>query len=118
MNMKQYMRNLLVAAVVGASLWTPRAAPALEDNGGYVISEVVARQRWPWERKVDIDFQLTKPAWASSDQVVRIGVVASNDTREVAVSYAALAGTAALPGVSRRIVWDPTFFQVNSKGGL
>ena len=104
MNMKQYMRNLLVAAVVGASLWTPRAAPALEDNGGYVISEVVARQRWPWERKVDIDFQLTKPAWASSDQVVRIGVVASNDTREVAVSYAALAGTAALPGVSRRIV--------------
>ena len=113
MNMKQYMRNLLVAAVVGASLWTPRAAPALEDNGGYVISEVVARQRWPWERKVDIDFQLTKPAWASSDQVVRIGVVASNDTREVAVSYAALAGTAALPGVSRRIVWDPTLDHPN-----
>lgn len=113
MNMKQHMRNLLVVAVVGASLWTPRAALALEDNGGYVISEVVARQRWPWERKVDIDFRLTKPAWAPSDRVVRIGVVASNDTREVAVSYASLAGTAALPGISRRIVWDPTLDHPN-----
>jgi len=113
MNMKQYMRNLLVAAVVGASLWTPRAVPALEDNGGYVISEVVARQRWPWERKVDIDFQLAKPEWAPPDRVVRIGVAASNDTREVAVSRASLAGTAVLPGNCRRIVWDPTLDHPN-----
>lgn len=113
MNMKQYMRNLLVAAVVGASLWTPRAAPALEDNGGYVISEVVARQRWPWERKVDIDFHLTKPVGASADQVVRIGVVASNDTREVAVSSDSLRGTAVLPDGYRRIVWDPTLDHPN-----
>lgn len=87
---------------------SPPIASAEQDDGyGYTISDVTARQRWPWERKVDIDFVLTKPAGAPADQLVRIGVVASNDTSEVAVSSGSLRGTAVFPEGGRRIVWDP-----------
>ena len=62
------------------------SALGLENNGGYVISEVSVRQRWPWDRKVDIDFHLAKPAGASSDQAVVIGVAITNGTEGIEIS--------------------------------
>ena len=85
------------------------SALGLENNGGYVISEVSVRQRWPWDRKVDIDFHLAKPAGASSDQAVVIGVAITNGTEGIEISEDSLAGNrAVLPEGYRRIVWDPT----------
>ena len=109
MSMKQNMMNVLLVSVAAFVLWLPCVATAEPDDGfGYTISEVVARQRWPWEHKVDIDFLLTPPADAREEQLVRIGVVASNDTQEVAISADALSGTIVASEGYRRIVWDPT----------
>ncbi len=96
-------------AAVGLTVWAP-SAEALENNGGYTISDVTVRQRWPWSRKVDIDFYLAKPEGGSSSQAVAIGLVASNGADEVTISDASLDGDYdyMLPEGCRRIVWDPT----------
>lgn len=109
MNVTKWIRNLWIVATVGLAIWTP-SAEALENNGGYTISDVTARQRWPWSRKVDIDFVLAKPEGASSSQGVSIGLVASNGANVVTLSEASLNGysdTVLFEG-NRRIVWDPT----------
>ncbi len=98
----------MTALAVLVSLVTTSAL-GLENNGGYVFSNVSVRQRWPWDNKVDIDFHLAKPAGASSDQAVVIGVAISNGTEAVEISDDSLAGNlAVLPDGYRRIVWDPT----------
>ena len=108
MNTIKSMINLLLMFVVAATLWIPFIASAEQGDGyGYTISEVEAHQRWPWERKVDINFVLTPPAGMPADQLVRMSVVASNNTSEVVVSPQSLRGTAVLPGACH-MLWDPT----------
>jgi len=69
-----------------------------------VVSDVTVRQRWPWSRKVDIDYKLTGESGVRND----ITLVASNGTAAVNLSAAALTGD--LKGVepgTHRITWDP-----------
>jgi len=69
------------------------------------ISDVVARQRWPWSRLVDIDYVLT----CDSSQSVDITVTAKDGLDTLTLPTASLTGD--LHNVSHgphRIVWDPT----------
>jgi len=70
-----------------------------------VISDVVARQRWPWSRLVDIDYVLT----CDSTQRIDIVVAAKDGSDPLTLPLSSLTGD--LYGVSHgphRIVWDPT----------
>ena len=109
MKVTKLFRSLMVVSTVGLAVCAPSAA-ALDNGGGYTISDVTVRQRWPWSRKVDIDFYLAKPEGASSAHPVSIGLVASNGTDAVTLSGASLCGDYdyLLPEGYRRIVWDPT----------
>ncbi len=109
MNMTGKIWNLWIMAAVGLTVWAP-SAEALDNGGGYTISDLTVRQRWPWSRKVDIDFYLAKPEEVSSSQAVAIGLVASNGVDAVTISDASLYGDYdyMLPEGYRRIVWDPT----------
>ncbi len=69
------------------------------------VSDVVARQRWPWSRLVDIDYVLT----GDSTQRVDIAITAKDGSDTLAIPLASLTGD--LINVSpgpHRIVWDPT----------
>jgi len=98
-------RRIALGLIMAVFSLTASSAQALENNGGYTISNVTVRQRWPWDRKVDVDFYLAKPEWASSGMMVSLGVVASNGTDEVTLSTASLSGTTGvLPDGYRRLV--------------
>lgn len=69
------------------------------------ISRVNVRQRWPWSRKVDIDYVLT----CDATQKVDIAVTAHDGSLELELPGESLSGD--LSDVShgpRRIIWDPT----------
>jgi len=69
------------------------------------ISDVVARQRWPWSQLVDVDYVLTCDATQSVD----VAVTAKDGSTTLTLPSESLSGD--LNGVStglRRIVWDPT----------
>jgi formylglycine-generating enzyme required for sulfatase activity len=68
------------------------------------VSDVTVRQRWPWDRKVDIDYLLTAEPGQSFD----VSVTASNGGQALALPGTSLSGD--LYNVEqgqRRIVWDP-----------
>lgn len=70
--------------------------------GDYTVSNVRIRQRWPWDKKVDIDFDLV--AAAPADVTFRF----FDGDRELSIPSAALSGD--IYGVStgaRRVVLDP-----------
>ena len=79
------------------------------------ISNVTVKQRWPWSRLVDIDFELECEPEASMDIVVE----AYDDSFRLTLPPASLSGD--LAGVQRgalRIVWDPTITDYISDGVL
>jgi len=69
------------------------------------ISQVTVRQRWPWNKLVDIDYMLT----AELGEKVDVSLQAYDGQTELTLPFASLTGD--LYGVGpgpRRIVWDPT----------
>lgn len=69
-----------------------------------VISGVVARQRWPWSRLVDIDYVLTAEQGARFD----ISLTAKDGDTTLTLPVDSLTGDLYLVGPGpRRIVWDP-----------
>ena len=69
------------------------------------ISDVTVRQRWPWNRLVDIDYVVT-----DATQAVDIAISAFNGEQPLTLDTDSLSGD--LYGVTgqgtRRILWDPT----------
>lgn len=88
----------LIVTVVSASL----AVVAL---GRASIQDVIVRQQWPWNGRVNIDYVLTDDANGSYD----IDVSLSNGGEPIATGWGTLTGDlyGVRPGV-HRIVWDPT----------
>ena len=88
----------LIAAVFGMA--------ALGASASATISDVIVRQQWPWNGKVNIDYVLTDPEDGEHD----IAVVMSNGTHAVSTEYGSLSGDliGVKPG-ARRIVWDPAY---------
>lgn len=91
-------RTPLVAAATLAAAATAFAAD-------FTVSNVQVRQRWPWEHKVDIDFDLDGDDGYAAD----ISVKLFDGETELTVPSAALSGD--LFGLTRgthRIVFEPT----------
>ena len=86
----------LIAAVFGIA--------ALGASATTTITDVIVRQQWPWNGKVNIDYVLTDPEDGEHD----ITVVMSNGTQVVTNEYGSLSGDlfGVKPG-ARRIVWNP-----------
>lgn len=86
----------LIAAVFGMA--------ALASSASVTISDVIVRQQWPWNGKVNIDYVLSDPEEGEHD----ITVVMSNGLHVVTNEYGSLSGDlfGVKPG-ARRIVWDP-----------
>jgi len=79
------------------------------------VSQVTARQRWPWSRLVDIDYVL------ACDQGQSVDVVVQAYTRNTALPLPDSSLTGDLYGVSygaRHIVWDPTVTAYTNNGVL
>lgn len=79
------------------------------------ISDVVARQRWPWSRLVDIDYVL------ACDSTQSVDVTIQAYTRNTALSLPESSLTGDLYGVSygaHHIVWDPTVTAYTNSGVL
>lgn len=76
------------------------------------ISGVTVRQRWPWNRLVDIDYVI-----ADATQAVDIAVTAYNGSTPLTLSPESISGD--LNGVTgqgtRRIVWDPVKSQYTNE---
>lgn len=87
----------LIAAVFGMA--------ALGASASATISDVIVRQQWPWNGKVNIDYVLSDPEEGEHD----ITVVMSNGLHVVTNEYGSLSGDifGVKPG-ARRIVWDPS----------
>ena len=77
----QKMFAVTVMSVIASALGDP------------VVSDVTVRQRWPWSRKVDIDYKLAGDVGAIND----IEISASNGTSAVNITSAAalIAGSVA-----------------------
>ena len=90
------MKTKLIAAIMGLAAFAASAS--------VTISDVIVRQQWPWNGKVNIDYVLTDPEDGEHD----ITVVMSNGTQVVTNEYGSLSGDlfGVKPG-ARRIVWDP-----------
>ncbi|MDD4019054.1 MAG: formylglycine-generating enzyme family protein [Kiritimatiellae bacterium] len=69
-----------------------------------IITNVVARQRWPWSRLVNIDYVLE----CADTQRVDVAVAGYSGTTSVILPVGSLSGDLynVAPG-ARRIVWDP-----------
>jgi formylglycine-generating enzyme len=69
------------------------------------ITDVVAKQRWPWSRLVDIDYVLT----AEQGSRVDVSLTAKDGATTLTLPTGSLTGDlyAVTPGL-KRIVWDPT----------
>jgi len=72
------------------------------------ISDVVAKQRWPWSRLVDIDYMLT----GEPDELIDIVLTAKDGSTTLIMPPYSLTGDiyGVAPG-QNRIVWDPTVTQ-------
>ena len=90
------MKAKLIAAIMGLA--------AFASSASVTISDVIVRQQWPWNGKVNIDYVLSDP----DDGVHDITVEMRNAGQVVTNEYGSLSGD--LIGVkqgARRIVWDP-----------
>ena len=90
------MKAKLIAAIMGLA--------AFATSASVTISDVIVRQQWPWNGKVNIDYVLSDP----DDGVHDITVEMRNAGQVVTNEYGSLSGD--LIGVkqgARRIVWDP-----------
>lgn len=69
------------------------------------VSDVLVRQQWPWNAKVNIDYRLATDANEACD--IDVSVVDVNCVT-TAISSAHLTGDVdSVVGGERRIVWDP-----------
>ena len=92
------MKTKLVAAIMGLA--------AFASSASVTISDVIVRQQWPWNGKVNIDYVLSDPSGGEHD----INVVLRNADQVITNEYGSLTGD--LFGVksgAHRIVWDPQF---------
>ena len=80
------------------------AATALADAAGYVVSDVVAVSRQPWDDTVDISFTVTPPPGATA-KAVRLNIAASNGADDVYVSDASVSTRLARPSGRQTITW-------------
>ena len=83
------------------------------DESPYTVTNVSVRQRWPWSKKVDIDFQLQMPEGGDPSKTADLFVTGKDGVAPVTLSGSSLSGD--LFGVSpgdRRIVWDPEMGQI------
>ena len=92
------MKAKLIAAIMGLA--------AFASSASVTISDVIVRQQWPWNGKVNIDYVLSDPSGGEHD----INVVLRNADQVITNEYGSLTGD--LFGVksgAHRIVWDPQF---------
>ena len=74
----------------------------------YAVTNVSVRQRWPWSRKVDIDFLVRMPEGGDPSRPVDVYVTGKDGAAPVDLSWASLSGdlVSVLPGY-RHVEWDP-----------
>ncbi len=91
------MKNIMVA-VVGMA--------AFASSASVTISDVIVRQQWPWNGKVNIDYILHGEEGSQHD----IAVTLRNGSTVITNEYGSLSGDliGVTPG-ARRIVWDPSY---------
>ena len=70
-----------------------------------VVSNVVARQRWPWNGYVDVDYEVGGSTNLLADLMVQITFTASDGRIWVATNFLAGAEPSAAPG-AHRATWD------------
>ena len=79
---------------------------ALASSASVTISDVIVRQQWPWNGKVNIDYILSDPDGGEHD----INVIMRNGPDVVTNEFGSLSGDLfAVKSGSHRIVWDPAF---------
>ena len=88
----------IIAAVFGMA--------ALGAFATTTISDVIVRQQWPWNGKVNIDYILHGEEGSQHD----IAVTLRNGSSVITNEYGSLSGDliGVMPG-ARRIVWDPAY---------
>jgi formylglycine-generating enzyme required for sulfatase activity len=93
------LRYPFTSLLVGTTLLTGSVAQALE------VTNVTARQRWPWNNLVDIDFTvITNGSECSTGFVVDIGGSFSNGTRSVAATT--FATPIEVSAGTNRVTWN------------
>jgi len=94
-------KKMILLAVTG---WTLAGTAALEDNGGFAISDVAVKSRQPWQNYVDVDFTLTAPAGREAE-LAEMDVVASNGFDRVTLADTSLHAPLAKHG-RNRFIWN------------
>lgn len=94
-------KEILLLAITG---WALASTAALENNGGFTISEVTVKSRQPWQDYVDVDFTLTAPAGREGEWV-EMDVVASNGLDNVTIAETSLHAPLAKHG-RNRFIWN------------
>lgn len=84
--------------------WTLSGMAALENNGGFTISDVTVKSRQPWQDYVDVDFTLTAPE-GREDELVEMDVAASNGLDRVTIADTSLHAPLAKHG-RNRFIWN------------
>lgn len=92
------MKTKLIAAIVGMA--------AFASSASVTISDVIVRQQWPWNGKVNIDYILHGEEGSQHDIAVTLRNGSSVITNECGSLSGDLIGVT--PG-ARRIVWDPAY---------
>lgn len=92
------MKAKLIAAIIGLA--------AFASSASVTISDVIVRQQWPWNGKVNIDYVLIGEEGSQHD----ITVTLRNGSSVITNEYGSLSGDliGVTPG-ARRIVWDPSY---------
>lgn len=92
------MKAKLIAAIMGLA--------AFASSASVTISDVIVRQQWPWNGKVNIDYVLIGEEGSQHD----ITVTLRNGSSVITNEYGSLSGDliGVTPG-ARRIVWDPSY---------
>lgn len=91
-------KNLFLIAVAALT------SAVLAEAGGWEFTEVTAVQRWPWSRKVDIDFHARQTdGQASRRRAARVAVKLGDRT----LAADQLQGASILGEGRHRIVWTP-----------
>jgi len=99
------MKKIIMAMAWFAAVATCAILP-MSAAASATISDVIVRQQWPWNGKVNIDYVLSDPSGGEHD----INVVLHNADQIITNEYGSLTGD--LFGVksgAHRIVWDPQF---------
>ena len=82
------------------------ALPVLAD--GYEFTDVTLIQRWPWNQKVDVEFNVKQPAGRQSMcHGARIEVTATANGVSTVLDAATLSDTYVFGEGRKRLVWDP-----------